>query len=430
MMRSVLAIVSLFLSLIISADNRSIECAGCWMPAANSSTVEDSLGVNVHFIEPKPGEVKMIAEAGFRWVRTDFIWEATEHERGRYDFSAYDRLLKQLDEFHIRPLFILDYGNHLYTSGKSVRTPEARAAFARWAVAAARHFSGRGVIWELFNEPNNTMFWPPEPDAGEYNALALEVGRAFHDALPNEQLIGPAVDARDLKYLQACINGRSHDWWSALSVHPYRQTNPESVAGDYARLREMIEKGGPGGNQLNLISSEWGYSSAWPKMDEDRQAIMLTRMFLTNLANGIPVSIWYDWSDDGADPREGEHHFGLVRHDYRGGAPSPYEPKPAFQAAKVLTTVLNGFRFEQRLKVGGPQDYVLVFNQRGIDGTIERRIVAWTASSAPHQLAIPGVEGEFNVTTMSGNHGSRLRAARAGLTIDVSASPTYFAPIN
>src|SRR6185295_8212862 len=328
-LRSLLAIVSLFLSLVISADNRSTECAGCWMRVTNSPTVDESLGVNVHFIDPKPGEVKMIAEAGFRWVRTDFIWEVTERERGRYDFSAYDSLLKQLDEFHIRALFILDYGNSLYTNGKSVRTPEARAAFARWAVAAARHFSNRGVIWELFNEPNNTMFWPPQPNAEEYNALAQEVGRAFRDAAPNEQLIGPAVDSNDLKFLQSCLNGRSHDWWSALSVHPYRETNPETAATNYARLREMMGKADSGGRQLKIISSEWGYSSAWPRMNDDRQAIMLTRQFLTNLANGIPLSIWYDWQDDGVDPNEDEHHFGLVRYADKSGT-SIFQPKPAF----------------------------------------------------------------------------------------------------
>src|ERR1051326_2286502 len=178
-LRSVLAIVSLVLSLAISADNRSTECAGCWQPVGDPPAVEQSLGVNVHFIDPRPGEVQMIAEAGFRWVRTDFKWDLSQRERGRYDFSPYDRLLKQLDEFGIHPLFILDYGNPLYTKDKAVRTPEARAAFARWGVAAAKHFSGRGVIWELFNEPNNKMFWPPQPNAAEYNALALEVGQAF-----------------------------------------------------------------------------------------------------------------------------------------------------------------------------------------------------------------------------------------------------------
>jgi polysaccharide biosynthesis protein PslG len=423
-LRSLLAIVSLFLSLVISADNRSIECAGCWMPAANPPTVEESLGVNVHFIEPRPGEVKMIAEAGFRWVRTDFIWEVTERERGRYDFSAYDHLLKQLDEFHIHALFILDYGNPLYTNGKSVRTHEARAAFARWAVAAGRRFAGRGIIWELFNEPNNTMFWPPQPNAEEYNALAQEAGRAFRDAVPNEQLIGPAVDSNDLRFLQACLNGRSHEWWSSLSVHPYRQTNPETVATNYARLREMIDKADSGGKQLKIISSEWGYSSAWSRMNEERQAIMLTRQFLTNLANGIPLSIWYDWQDDGVDPNEDEHHFGLVRHAEKSG-PGIFEPKPAFLAAKTLTTVLKGFRFQERLNVGGPFDYVLAF----VRGD-ERRIVAWTAAPAAHRLATPNLSGQFSVTTMSGGNGGRAVATEDTLTIDVSQSPVYLISVN
>ena len=424
-LRSVLAIVSLFLSLVISADNRSSECAGCWLPAANSPTVEESLGVNVHFIEPKPGEVKMIAEAGFRWVRTDFFWEVTERERGHYDFSAYDRLLKQLDDNHLRALFILDYGNPLYTDGKSVRTPAARAAFARWAVAAAKHFSGRRVIWELFNEPNNKMFWPPQPNAEEYNALAREVGGAFRAAVPNEQLIGPSTASVDISFVQSCINDRSHESWSALSVHPYRQTNPETAAAEYARLREIFEKTDSGLKPLGIVSSEWGYSSAWSRMNEERQAIMLTREFLTNLANGISLSIWYDWHDDGTDADEAEHHFGLVRNEYKGGPVPVYEPKPAFLAAKTLTTMLKGFRFQERMNVGGPDDYVLAF----IRGD-ERRIVAWTTSPSPRRLAIPHLSGQFSITTMSGAPAGRARVTADVLRIDLSQSPLYLVTVD
>jgi len=422
-LRFVLASVSLALSLTISADNRSNACAGCWAALADAPLVEESLGVNIHFIDPKPGEVKMIADAGFRWVRMDFIWEVTEPERGRYDFSRYDRLLQQLDEFHLRALFILDYGNPLYTNGKSVRTPEARGAFARWAVAAAKHFSGRRIIWELFNEPNNQMFWPPQPDANEYNALAREVGREFHSTVPNEQLIGPAVDAKDLNFLGSYLDGRSHEWWSALSVHPYRQTNPETAAADYARLREMIGKASSDGD-LTIISSEWGYSSAWSRMNEERQAIMLTRQFFTNLANGIPVSIWYDWRDDGTDPDEGEHHFGLVRHEYRNSA-SPYEPKPAYLAAKTLTTMLRSFRFQQRLDAGGPEDYVLRF----VSGN-ESRMVVWTTSQTPRQITIPKLSGQFSITPVTGGKGTRIKSAQDSLTIGISASPVYLAPVN
>src|ERR1044072_4636920 len=125
--RFVLAIASLFLSLSISADNRSLECVGCWKALPNSPTVDESLGVNIHFTEPKPGEVKMMADAGFRWVRMDFKWDVTEPEVGRYDFSAYDRLLKELEANHLRAMFILDYGNPAYEQ-TSPRTQASRQA--------------------------------------------------------------------------------------------------------------------------------------------------------------------------------------------------------------------------------------------------------------------------------------------------------------
>ena len=45
---------------------------------------------------------------------------------------------------------------------------EGRKAFARWAAAAARHFQGRGILWEVYNEPN-TKFWKPKADVQQAN---------------------------------------------------------------------------------------------------------------------------------------------------------------------------------------------------------------------------------------------------------------------
>ena len=44
----------------------------------------------------------------------DLKWDVTERERGRYDFSPYDRLTNAIEPLGIRALFILDYGNPLY----------------------------------------------------------------------------------------------------------------------------------------------------------------------------------------------------------------------------------------------------------------------------------------------------------------------------
>src|SRR2546423_9255240 len=170
----------------------------------------------------------------------DFKWEVTERVRGKYDFSAYDHLLKDLDTFKIRALLILDYGNPLYTEGESVRTPVARDAFVKWAVAAAKHFAGRGVVWEIFNEPNIARFWPPQPNVDEYKALANDVGRAFRASVPNERLIGPSTAGIDFRFLDSCFKSKLPCDWSAVSVHPYRQTNPETVVNEYAQLRDLI----------------------------------------------------------------------------------------------------------------------------------------------------------------------------------------------
>ena len=36
--------------------------------------------------------MKMLAEAGVKFVRMDFNWIATERRRGEYDFASYDVL--------------------------------------------------------------------------------------------------------------------------------------------------------------------------------------------------------------------------------------------------------------------------------------------------------------------------------------------------
>jgi len=152
----------------------------------------EGLGVNIHFRDPRPGEMKMLAGGGFRWVRMDFTWSLTEKERGKYDFGPYDRLTAALGPHKIRALFILDYANNLYDKGLSPHTDEGRTAFARWASAAAKHFKGRGILWEMYNEPN-IRFWKPRPNVDHYVRLAIEVGKAIRRAAPEEAYIGPGA---------------------------------------------------------------------------------------------------------------------------------------------------------------------------------------------------------------------------------------------
>ena len=428
--RMILPLVFLFT--LLSGCAADSDCKFGATPAT-ASVIPQGLGVNIHFTDPQPGEVKMIAEAGFRWVRMDFKWDATERERGRYDFAEYDRLMKALDEHKIQALFTLDYGNPLYDNGAPPRTAETRQAFARWAVAAAKHFSKRGVIWEIYNEPNHSTFWPPRPNVNEYLELVLAVGRAFRAEVPNERLIGPAVSEMDYSFLEACFKAGLLDYWSAVSVHPYLRSDPEMAAFEYCRLRKMIQRYSVRGGsenkssnstlpdrQIPIISGEWGYSSAWPGMSEEKQGALFAREMLTNIANEIPISIWYDWRDDGTDPKNPEHHFGLVRSAYQSGRDQVYEPKPAYRAANTFSKYFSGYVFEQRLRIGRDDDYVLVFGKGG-----DRRLAAWTTSVTAHRLNIPMNKGEFRVTRHTGESAGSVSSGQTGISIEVSTQPVY-----
>lgn len=385
-------------------------------------TVPEGLGVNIHFTDPRPGEMEMLAAAGFRWVRMDLSWSRTEPAPGQYDFSSYDRLMASLEAHGIRALLILDYANKHYDQGLSPCSDEGRAAFARWAAAAVGRFRARGILWEMYNEPN-IRFWKPEPNVENYVKLALAVGRAIRAVAPEEMYIGPATSRIDMKFLESCFRGGLLEHWCAVSVHPYRQQGPETAAAEYAALRRLIDRYAPTGKRIPILSGEWGYSAAWKTFDPQRQGKMLPRQWLVNLANDVPVSIWYDWHDDGRDPAEPEHHFGTVLNPYYAGRDPVYDPKPAYLAAKTLTRLLEGFRYNKRLAVGTAEEHVLLFT-RGADV----RLAAWTTAAEPREIALPASPGRFALTAHTGERLAPHTAGARGLQLVLGDAPQYLVP--
>jgi len=397
--------------------------AGAAIGMPGTGPIPDGLGTNIHFTSPQHGEMKMLAEGGFRWLRMDFVWSSIERKKGEYTWDHYDRLVKAAEPYGLRLLFILDYGNQLYETDRSVRTAEGRQAMARWAAAGAKRYKGRGILWEMWNEPNISGFWKPSPDARDYVLLAKAVGEAIRQAAPGEVYIGPATSTVDFRFLEACFQGGLMADWSAVSVHPYRQRPPETAAADYRRLRGLIRRYAPKGEKRPILSGEWGYSSVWGSMDVEKQGKYLPRQWLVNLANDVPLSIWYDWHDDGRDPKEAEHHFGTVLNPVHKGRDPVYDPKPAYLAARTLTTVLKGLRFNKRLAVGGEDNHVLLF-AAGPDV----RVAAWTTAAGGRTVVIPASPGRFSATGHTGTKLPALTADAAGLKVALTDAPVYLVP--
>ncbi|MGE5644913.1 MAG: beta-galactosidase [Acidobacteriota bacterium] len=383
--------------------------------------------MNIHFTDPRPGEMEMMAEAGIRWVRMDFIWRHVERERGKYDFAAYDRLLAAMEKHRIRGLWILDDTNPLYDDGKFPYTDEGRAAFVRFAAAGVRHFQGHGILWEMWNEPND--YSRPNPKADVYTKLALAVGEAIHKAAPKESYVGPATSLIDMAFLEECFKAGLLRYWSGITVHPYRFKGPETVGPEYENLRALIAKYAPKGKAIPVLSGEWGWASVYSKnlvswltdgMNDEVQGQLLARQWLINFASGIPLSIWYDWHDDGPSPTDPEAHCGIVQHPYHEGASPVYTPKPAYFAVRTITRVLGDYRFDNWLKPAEPGDYVLVFRKGA-----KTRFAAWTAAGSPHSISIPVPKGPCALITHKGDNGGTLTPAAGSVSLTLTDAPQY-----
>lgn len=345
----------------------------------------EGVGVNIHFNRGHEKDLDLIAAGGFKFIRMDLGWAGIERRKGEYDWTAYDELTANLEQRGLRAIYILDYSNPLYEEmvvsrnpvfggeqkdTASPQRPGSVAAFAQWSAAAAVHFRGRPVIWEIWNEPN-ISFWKPKPDVAQYNTLALATCRAIREAVPEAVIVGPATSEFPWAFLDSFLASGILHYLDAVSVHPYRSyaKGPETAGEDYQKLRDLIAKNSP--KPPPIISGEWGYAAHTKGVSAEIQAAFLVRQQLANLHFGIPISIWYDWKNDGDNPAEREDNFGTVMPDLR--------PKPAYQAIQTVTRQLAGFRIQKRLDLGSAKDWALVWvNLKG-----QRKLSAWTTSD-PH----------------------------------------------
>lgn len=230
---------------------------------------------------------------------------------------------------------------------------------------------------------------------------------------PTGLLVAPATSGIPSAWLEQCFKQGLLNHIDVLSVHPYRSKPPETVIADYTALRELIGRYAPAGKQIPVISGEWGYSNInWDKtrLSNEQQAQYLARMFLTNLYQGIAVSIWYDWKNDGTDPNEREHNFGTVGHDL--------QPKAAYLAAKTLASTLAGYSIKQRIDLGSDNDFAFRLAKNEHEA-----IAVWTTGQE-HQVTIELKSGKGTAISMLGDK-TAIDWENNEMEMTVSQSPQY-----
>ncbi len=260
--------------------------------------------------------IRKVKEMGFTRPRIDLTWTDVEKAPGQFNWGFYDEVMRKVEANGLKaPIFILDYNNPLYGPKTphprgyqwGITTDANRAAFARFARAAAERYKGKGVIWEIWNEPDVVPFWADTPNPVDFARLVQASLAAIRSVDPQAVVInGGFADKLDKKeFIRQFLQAGGARGLNALAVHSYNTLNPPRVIEDqeglHREFRDWMRQYN-GGTVLPIIDTEFGMSTFWGSQwnrtaPNDVRAKRYVRFYLSAYYDGVFMSSVYGLND-------------------------------------------------------------------------------------------------------------------------------------
>lgn len=286
-------------------------------PASRADT-----GVAIHNLDDTK-LLDAVKDVGFSFVRTDLLWGGVQTASG-WDFSKFDTLVSNLAERGLGALFILGYDHDLYSPKQPPTTSAQLEAFHAYVYQSALHYKKAAVRFEVWNEQDSKQFWLVNPSPSAYRNMLKTAVEAAKAANPKAIIATGGVTEANRSFIRSVGDiSATQVGPDAVSVHPYRQGYPETVLGDYRSLDQDLstyrkvpelwatELGYPSYGYSYVSDIEDGHS---PKA-RALQAKYTVRLLLANWISQIGLTSYYDMRNDGTNPRDREHNFGLLDAD-------------------------------------------------------------------------------------------------------------------
>ena len=355
-------------------------------------------GAQTHFGQYKGDpekNLRLMSMAGINWTRDEMYWSELEKTKGVFTFPPqFDAYVAENVRQGLDPLIILDYHNRLYDLNESgsPRAPHTEAGLRGWARYVAEmvtRYRDQVRYWEVWNEPNGQQFWGDEPSAREYAAVLKTAYTTIKRLDPDAVVIGGAIAGTDLNYLRELFDAGGLNYMDVLSIHPYRVGGPDEtdLLRDLRFHQELMHEYGYE-KPIWLTEIGWATDTGPYGVSEAQQAQYLVRTYLLALSTGYVREVnWYDFQDDGPDPANHEHRFGIVRLDL--------SPKPAYTAYANLVRQIGAGHYVGDLSL--PEGVRgEVFARRG-----EAILVLWATSA--RQVSLRTSASRLEVYDIDGN---------------------------
>ncbi len=288
--------------------------------------------------------VSLMKEAGIGWVRVDFLWSDIEPAAGEFIFEKYDTVVRLLGENGIQVLGVLNYSAGWASPGGKWNSPPAdNALFVRYAVKVINRYKNTVKHWELWNEPDSSVYWDPQDGLKRYCRLLQDVYTAAKQEDPDCKILNGGL-ANGLDSVHRLYDNGAKDYFDIMNLHvfdsPVLPNAIQRVAAYPKLAHKIMAKNGDGEKKIWI--TETGCPGADPALKaanwwmggnpgEQEQAKWVEEVYI-QLLNIPPVEkvFWAFFRDTREHWKNGVDHFGLVRWDF--------SRKPAFDAYKKCSS--------------------------------------------------------------------------------------------
>jgi hypothetical protein len=302
--------LALYIALALVASGAMAQAGEADVGEAGSAMFpgRGAFGVVVH----TPYRAQALTDVGVQWVRIGLRWRSCEQgERGHYEWESFDRLVNYyLDHgFGVMAILTVEGICPLYAADSGDQDLVVDA-IARWGGAVAQRYAGRGVVYEIGNEPEVFPMGGYWSSPVTYTRMARQVAAAVKHADPAARVAALSVAWMDRAFISTSLDqGLLADGnVDILTYHGYHRRGmmPESgLAEDVAWLRQQADRYAPAGHDIMLADSERGYAIAdmltprhwgsWRSFtsSESEQAAYCARHYLESIYLGIEIAVWY-----------------------------------------------------------------------------------------------------------------------------------------
>ena len=327
----------------------------CMNTNADNEVFSGNGGVNTHMGQGKSvvANAPLAMAMGVSVIRDGVDWWRIEATKGVYEFPSFaDQMVNTLHNNGTQLLYILSYGNTLYSSNEkdipiataSTTDYDYMDAWIDYVEQVVTRYRDKVDYWQVWNEPNIEVFNPSGATAAQYAELLKQSYGVIKNLDPTAKVVGgglAGVGHTDTRpYLREMLKAGAGNYMDVLDVHPYKQsTDPENyMAERLPYIQADLEQYNCGDIEIWVGEIGWYTGTASDAITEEKQAAYSVRSRVLydnfNRSEGKKGKFfWYDFQNDGTTQSYSEHNYGMTENNFT--------PKPVYYAYSAFNNIVG-----------------------------------------------------------------------------------------